>query len=98
MKTLKLYARGTYYTVSLEAETLGHIIKSGQSYFNLPHPTWKILGFAQSWNANRITIPLTCDFNLDNFNPKRPVYVFDLDHNTLRQWGKSLKVRSFTVN
>jgi hypothetical protein len=84
MKILHFRHRGESFKVSLEKETLGHVIQRNEHKFDLPHPSWVILGVSHHhWN-NHITLHLS-----PTMNPKDLLggLVWDRDHGTVRQWG-----------
>jgi hypothetical protein len=86
MKVLMFQCCGEWYKVSLEPETLGHVTENGSNKWNLPHPSWTILGVSTHHMHNHVTIPLTPDINPSTLHKG---YVFDLDHGTTRRWGGS---------
>lgn len=86
MRILHMQHFGIWYEISLEPNTLGHVIRRGDTTWLLPQPAWVILGFSSHHWHRRITIPLTPEVD----PAKLPgCLVWDRDHGTLRQWGGS---------
>ncbi len=89
MKVLTFNCRGEAYRVSLENDTMGHIIQAGHKTFSLPHPTWKIIGFASHHWCNAPDCRIE---HVEKVLGKYPTalnqnLVFDNDHGTVRKWG-----------
>lgn len=84
MKTLHFIYCGTEYAVSLEKETLGHVLQYGSHIFQLPHPEWVILGVSKHHWSRTVDVPIVTDIN-----PKSLIkgIVWDRDHGTIRKWG-----------
>lgn len=83
MKTLHFTHAGTDYACSLESETLGHVTQKGDMHFNLPHPEWKIAGFAKSHYRISPETPIHPSMTAEQVEGGM---VFDVDHNTRRKW------------
>lgn len=94
MNALRFTHRDEEYIISLEPETLGHVIQRRRSYrydrkplnFGLPHPEWVILGVSHHHWRNSIDVPITPDVDPEQLEGG---LVWDLDHGTTRVWGGS---------
>lgn len=86
MRILHIQHRGTWYKISLEKATLGHVMQYGEHRFPLPNWSWRILGFSTHHWHRSITIPLTPDIAA---NVVKNCLVWDKDHGTTRIWGGS---------
>lgn len=84
MKVLNFEFKNTWYTVSLEKETLGHVVKYGNHTWLLPHSSWVIIGFSYHHIRNHPDRPV----DWAESDPKCIVgcYVWDKDHGTTRTW------------
>jgi hypothetical protein len=89
MKTLSFRCRGEVVTVSLESETLGHIIEGNGIKWLLPHDSWRIVGFSRH-HMSRSFSPLTTETQPADVDG---CLVWDRDHGTLRTWMGSYQNR-----
>lgn len=84
MKSLVFFHRGIKYRVSLEKETMGHVMEYGDHSFTLPNESWRILGVSFHHWRKSIDKSISCLKNAQDFNNG---LIWDIDHGTVRQWG-----------
>jgi hypothetical protein len=84
MAKVLVFTEGAFgqYKVSLEPDTLGHVIRHGDNQFGLPHPSWVIVGFGRDFRSTRIDIPMS-EVAKDPKKAEGRV-IYDRDHGTLR--------------
>lgn len=70
------------YEVSLEPETIGHVIRHGETRYGLPHPTWVILGFGEDFRSRRIDFSMADVANNPKLAEGRTIW--DRDHGSIR--------------
>lgn len=84
-KTLYFSTNGGHrYRISLDPDTLGHVVKYDQHTFDLPHKEWRVIGFSKNPNKNSPDIRVSTDLTRDKI---RGMFVWDVDHGTTRRWG-----------
>lgn len=84
-KTLYFSTKGGHrFRISLNPDTLGHVVKYDQHTFDLPHNEWRIIGFSKNPNSKSPDIRVSTDLTRDKI---RGMYVWDIDHNTNRRWS-----------
>lgn len=83
-KALAFTHRGTKYAISLNKDSKGEVIRHGEHDL-IPTKSWRIIGFSKHHWSGSPTLSIDDAEN----NPKsiEGSLVWDIDHNTTRQWS-----------